>query len=232
MTKNTQELVSALGLPSTVCNELLAQVALNICPEPRSVTECISAKETETRFLPTGLCAFDATLRGGLPCGGITEVVGPAGAGKTQFCLQSCVRAIGEWDANSAIYVDTVCATCLHPGECLRKSSAPNRAVSVSRCWQESRFSPDRLLEIASHLFPNLSQERLNKIAERCIVFTVQSTAELMTTLQQLEDVCSPYPPTLHPPPLRLPRSKFYYLDIVLRSLLCWPFCSESDCRS
>lgn len=122
MTKNTQELVRALGLHSTVCDELFAQVALNICPEPRSVTECISAKETETRFLSTGLCAFDATLRGGLPCGGITEVVGPAGAGKTQFCLQSCVRAIGEWDANSAIYVDTVRATCCTSGNATEKA--------------------------------------------------------------------------------------------------------------
>jgi hypothetical protein len=109
MTKNTHELVSALGLHATTCDDLLSQVALSICPEPRSVKESISLKKSETSFLPTGLCAFDETLRGGLPCGGIVEVVGPAGAGKTQFCLQSCVRAIGEWDANSAIYIDTVC---------------------------------------------------------------------------------------------------------------------------
>ena len=25
-----------------------------------------------------------------------------------QFCMQSCVRAIGEWEGHSAIYIDTV----------------------------------------------------------------------------------------------------------------------------
>jgi len=109
MNKNRQELVSLLGLHAAVCDDLLSTVATNICPEPRSVTECIVAKHQRVCFLPTGLVSFDATLRGGLPCGGITEVVGPAGAGKTQFCLQSCVRAIGEYEHDSAIYVDTVC---------------------------------------------------------------------------------------------------------------------------
>ena len=31
--------------------------------------------------------ALDAALRGGVPCGGVTELVGPAGVGKSQLCL-------------------------------------------------------------------------------------------------------------------------------------------------
>ena len=46
-------------------------------------------------------------LLGGLPHGGITELVGAAGAGKTQFCLQSCVMALKDPD-HSAVYIDTV----------------------------------------------------------------------------------------------------------------------------
>ena len=46
-------------------------------------------------------------LLGGLPHGGITELVGAAGAGKTQFCLQSCVMALQDPD-HSAVYIDTV----------------------------------------------------------------------------------------------------------------------------
>lgn len=110
MNKNKQELVALLGLHESTCSDLFQVVASNLCPIPRSVTERIRAKNTEVRFLPMGLVSFDQTLRGGLPCGGITEVVGPAGAGKTQFCLQSCVRAIGEFEGpDSAIYLDTVC---------------------------------------------------------------------------------------------------------------------------
>jgi hypothetical protein len=38
---------------------------------------------------------------------------------------------------------------------------------------QESRFSPDRLLEIAGVHFPNLTKERLAQFADSCIVYTV-----------------------------------------------------------
>ena len=58
-------------------------------------------------FLPTGLAELDELLHGGLPRGGIIELVGPAGAGKTQFCLQSCFAALRE-EIDSAIYIDTV----------------------------------------------------------------------------------------------------------------------------
>ena len=54
---------------------------------------------------------------------------------------------------------------------------------------QESRFSPLRLREIASTLFPGLSQENLEKMADLCIVYKVQSTEELRQTLGQLEEV-------------------------------------------
>ncbi len=58
-------------------------------------------------FLQTGLVELDELLHGGLPHGGIIELVGPAGAGKTQFCLQSCFVALRE-QIDSAIYIDTV----------------------------------------------------------------------------------------------------------------------------
>lgn len=134
MNKNRQELVSLLGLHAKVCDDLLTTVAANICPAPRSVTECMLAKQQVVSFLPTGMVSFDATLRGGLPCGGITEVVGPAGAGKTQFCLQSCVRAIGEYEHDSAIYVDTVGAS-VPPGcvfRCCRSGLCPDCVARAS----------------------------------------------------------------------------------------------------
>jgi hypothetical protein len=108
MNKNKQELVGLLGLHGPVCEDLLNAVAANICPNPRSVLDAIQAKQSDERFMPTAMPALDVTLRGGLPCGGITEVVGPAGVGKTQFCLQHCVHAITEWVQFSAIYIDTV----------------------------------------------------------------------------------------------------------------------------
>ena len=66
-------------------------------------------------FMRTGLGELDEVLHGGLPHGGIIELVGPAGAGKTQFCLQSCFAALRE-EIDSAVYIDTVgepSASCL-----------------------------------------------------------------------------------------------------------------------
>lgn len=39
-----------------------------------------------TGHLPTHLKGLDAALCGGLPFGALTELVGPAGIGKTQVC--------------------------------------------------------------------------------------------------------------------------------------------------
>jgi RAD51-like protein 1 len=43
-------------------------------------------KESGMGHLPTGLRALDDALWGGIPFGVMTEVVGPAGIGKTQVC--------------------------------------------------------------------------------------------------------------------------------------------------
>jgi Rad51 len=46
--------------------------------------------------------ALDRVLRGGCPCGSITELVGPAGIGKTQLCLQlAAIAASLPVDAQS-----------------------------------------------------------------------------------------------------------------------------------
>lgn len=49
------------------------------------------------RRMPTGIAGFDEIANGGLPCGGVTVVLGGAGAGKTLFGLQ--VLAHGARDA-------------------------------------------------------------------------------------------------------------------------------------
>ena len=52
------------------------------------------ARPPERRFLPTTLGPLDAALHGGVPSASITEVVGPAGLGKTQICLTLTVMAL------------------------------------------------------------------------------------------------------------------------------------------
>ena len=69
--------------------------------------------------MPTGLANLDAHLRGGLPMRALTELVGPAGAGKTQLCLSVAARALVDGSAHGArvVYIDTegsFSATRLH----------------------------------------------------------------------------------------------------------------------
>jgi RAD51-like protein 1 len=57
------------------------------------------------RYLPTGLEPLDQALRGGVRVGTITELVGPAGVGKTQLAMQLCIMASRY--AQGCVYVDT-----------------------------------------------------------------------------------------------------------------------------
>jgi RAD51-like protein 1 len=57
------------------------------------------------RFLPTGLQSLDRNGTGGIRLGSITEVVGRAGAGKTQFALQLVLMA-AKYN-QGAMYIDT-----------------------------------------------------------------------------------------------------------------------------
>ncbi|KAI8617225.1 hypothetical protein BC830DRAFT_1052142, partial [Chytriomyces sp. MP71] len=45
--------------------------------------------------LTAGCPRIDALLNGGIPARMLTELYGPAGAGKTQFALQLCVTC--QW---------------------------------------------------------------------------------------------------------------------------------------
>lgn len=57
------------------------------------------------RYLPTGITSLDNSLRGGIRVGAVTELVGRAGTGKTQFAFQLCVLA-AKYN-QGALYIDT-----------------------------------------------------------------------------------------------------------------------------
>lgn len=49
---------------------------------------------------------LDQALRGGMPCGRITELVGPAGVGKTQLCFTLAVAAVAPPVCGNVVYID------------------------------------------------------------------------------------------------------------------------------
>ena len=116
-------------------------------------------------YLRTCLEPLDSVLDGGIRAGVITEIVGPAGLGKTQFCLQMSIigcldRLEGDGSGGRIFYIDT-----------------------------EKKFSGERLSEIAKTRFSECFIERgsMRIMLERVIVQAPASTKELLDTLQQLQ---------------------------------------------
>ncbi|XP_030447751.2 DNA repair protein RAD51 homolog 2 isoform X3 [Syzygium oleosum] len=115
--------------------------------------------------LPTGLKGLDEALFGGIPFGVVTELVGPAGIGKTQFCLKLSLSASlptrhGGLDAQ-VIYIDV-----------------------------ESKFSSQRLIEIGAKSFPEIFHMRgmaQEQMAGRILVLRPASLAEFTESLQQIK---------------------------------------------
>jgi RAD51-like protein 1 len=99
-----------------------------LCPKIISVQDMMvtrSIHSTTINTIQTGLPLLDTNLRGGLPIGQITELVGEAGVGKTQFCLTLTARVVTKL-GYGVLYIDT-----------------------------EGKFSVHRLMEIVSELDGN-----------------------------------------------------------------------------
>ncbi|KAK3206114.1 hypothetical protein Dsin_020160 [Dipteronia sinensis] len=114
--------------------------------------------------LSTRLKGLDAALCGGIPFGVLTEVVGPAGIGKTQFCLKLSLLAslpahYGGLDGR-VIYIDV-----------------------------ESKFSSRRMIEIGARSFPEIFHLKgmAQEMAGRILVLRPTSLSEFTESLQQIK---------------------------------------------
>ncbi|XP_042476278.1 DNA repair protein RAD51 homolog 2 [Macadamia integrifolia] len=133
------------------------QTALSLMEE-RVRNECLSG------HLPTRLKGLDNALCGGIPFGTLTELVGPAGIGKTQFCLKLSLLAAlpasyGGLNGH-VIYIDI-----------------------------ESKFSSRRLIEIGLKSFPEIFHVAgmAQEMAGRIVVLQPASLAEFTESLQQIK---------------------------------------------
>lgn len=166
--KTELELVELLDVPFGEVQSALAIISAKVCPPCHSVFNILSErakKEAAFGHLPTGLGALDESLWGGIPFGVMTEIVGPAGIGKTQFCITLSVLAampveLGGLDGR-VIYIDT-----------------------------EKKFRPERLLQIAKSRFPDhfTSDQVLQQLAARVLMVQPDTVSELMLRLQGLEE--------------------------------------------
>ena len=115
---------------------------------------------------------------------GITELVGPAGVGKTQMCLMLAASACMSTSSTSG-----------HDGRGRDESTSEHhsraRGSSVIYIDTESKFSSARLVEIATRRFPDHygTAAAVAALTNRIVVLTPRSSAELLERLEAMDAV-------------------------------------------
>eukprot|EP01090_Pellita_catalonica_P017054 TRINITY_DN5069_c0_g1_i1.p1 TRINITY_DN5069_c0_g1~~TRINITY_DN5069_c0_g1_i1.p1 ORF type:complete len:389 (-),score=46.46 TRINITY_DN5069_c0_g1_i1:13-1179(-) len=160
------DLVNILYLSPRKVRMLIAKTSRAILPPVQTILE-ISASGSGLA-IPTTIKRFDKLMHGGLPLGSITEIVGPAGVGKTQFSLlltaMTCMSKEDGGIDSGALFLDA-----------------------------ESSFRVERLISLIRAKFPKYAEdtpdrlEQLRRYVERVIKFDVESTSQLVNILDNIE---------------------------------------------
>ncbi|KAH9325977.1 hypothetical protein KI387_006155, partial [Taxus chinensis] len=161
------ELMELLDVPLDAVCAAVTQISEHACPPCCTVLSLMKERITNEPLnghFQTHLSGLDDALCGGIPFGAVTEVVGPAGIGKTQLCLMLSVFAAmqknhGGLDGN-VVYIDT-----------------------------EHKFNSGRMIEIAKSSFPDIfcKEGVLQELAARVMVLQLTSLTELTESLRQIE---------------------------------------------
>ena len=125
--------------------------------------------------LATGLPGLDKGLGGGLQIGALTEIVGPAGLGKTQFCMAAAAAAAAaSGPGELVLYIDA------------ERKLVPSRLVEIARARGLDGSAPaSALLERVLVLSPNDLPELLGRLqtldvgATPLALIVVDSVAQL-----------------------------------------------------
>ncbi|GIX67714.1 DNA repair protein RAD51 homolog 2 [Caerostris extrusa] len=111
------ELQLMLGLSRNKIENILQEISKKCISTPQTAYDIFKDRGllTANGFLPLCLHSLDLLLQGGLPFGSITELTGPPGVGKTQFCFMLSVLASlppPHGLGTGVIYIDTESTFC------------------------------------------------------------------------------------------------------------------------
>ncbi|XP_042637081.1 DNA repair protein RAD51 homolog 2 [Orycteropus afer afer] len=161
------ELMKVAGLSYPGVHELLRVVSRACAPQMQTAYGMKTQRSSDLLppFLSTTLSALDEALHGGVACGSLTEITGPPGCGKTQFCIMMSVLAtlptnMGGLEGAVA-YIDT-----------------------------ESAFSAERLVEIAESRFPRYfnTEEKLLLTSSKVHLYRELTCDEVLRRIESLEE--------------------------------------------
>ena len=129
--------------------------------QPSSTPCCAS-------LIPTGFAPLDHHLGGGLLAGAVTELVGPAGVGKTQLCLATCAHALLA--GRRVVYMDTersFSATrlmqLLQELGAMRSPPTPQATLDLLLEDRLALLSPTTWAEYASCMASSLEEQMLRR---------------------------------------------------------------------
>lgn len=186
-------LLKGVGMDGVI--ELLNACSSSAAPNSSTAGDLWDSAAANPSVLPLGLSTLDKALAGGIQVGTITEVVGPAGLGKTQFCLTAAVMAVTRamQSVSPSVLVN------LDDNDNARndvnsKSNALNTNngeesipdfAGGSVLWldTEGSFSAERLVEIGAKRMGITNPEQQARLAEAVHVERVKDTSELAARL-------------------------------------------------
>lgn len=161
------ELMELLDVGLEQVSMAVAHISEMSCPPFQTALSLLEQRRQNEHLaghLPTQLKGLDAALCGGIPFGVVTELVGPAGIGKTQFCMKLALLAALPTSygglGGQVIYIDV-----------------------------ESKFSSRRIIEMGISSFPEIFRiEGLaQEMAGRILVLRPSSLSEFTESLQQIK---------------------------------------------
>uniref|UniRef100_A0A6A7G305 DNA repair protein RAD51 homolog 2-like n=2 Tax=Hirondellea gigas TaxID=1518452 RepID=A0A6A7G305_9CRUS len=131
----------------------------SICaPKHNTVWSLLQQQRQGCSSLSMGHSGLDSLLAGGLQLSAITELAGPAGVGKTQWCVEMAVRCLLTEPSKSVIYIDT-----------------------------EAAFMPSRVVEVLSERLPPDEQHRVPELLSRIMVHQPSTVSSLHKIVRELE---------------------------------------------
>nr|XP_039331608.1 DNA repair protein RAD51 homolog 2-like [Saimiri boliviensis boliviensis] len=136
-----------------------------LCLDPAYGIKAQRSADFSPAFLSTTLSALDEALHGGGASGSLTEITGPPGCGKTQFCIMMSILATlstnMEGLKGAVVYIDT-----------------------------ESAFSAERLVEIAESRFLSdfNTEEKLLLTSCKVHLYRELTCDEVLQKIESLEE--------------------------------------------
>lgn len=178
------ELQYLIGVTYDEALNILSIISKKCVSEPQTVHEILQNQRRQNKdtFFPSSLHDLDLLLQGGLLLGNVTEIAGPPGVGKTQFCFMLSLLAtlptnIGGLNGQ-VIYIDTESAFSASRLKQIAQSKYPERFQSeksiqnlLQRIFVHKAASVFALKEIV----PNIEQDIIRKKVKLVVIDSIAS---------------------------------------------------------